>query len=199
MVVAQIDGEELGILEGGFDIEQIRNELDDADYDDEQYRGYEMWRVEIGWQSQWWALIEDRGQVVIGTIEVVKSVLRTLDRGSGSLLDDPDNDIARVLKKAGHGWATVAETGCDALGLRSCLATGGTVKKGRENHLISFTTSILFDNKRSVESQIDDLDEDLDEFPRYVDIEEVHVDGEFVLFTITMDEDDSSEWLGFFP
>ena len=203
MVAARIDGEELLVLEGGFDIEQIRNELDDADYDAERYRGYEIWRVETGWQSQWWALIEDRGQVVTGNVELVKSVLRALNRGSGSFFDDGDNEIARVLKKAGYGWATYAETGCNPLGLRSCLAWSGAVKKGKEDHLISFTFSILFENKLAVESQIDDWEEDLDEFlgnaPGYGEIEEVREDGEFVLITITMDEDTWSDGFGFFP
>ena len=203
MVGGQIDGEELLVLEGGFDIEQIQNELDDADYDDERYRGYEIWRVKIGWQSQWWALIEDRGQVVIGNIEVVKSVLRALDRGSGSLLDDPDNNVARVLKKAGHGWATTAETGCDALGLRSCRAAGTTIARDKEDHLINVTFAVLFEDKRAVESQIDDLDEDLDEFlgdiAGHANIEEVREDGEFVLITITMDEEALSDGFGFFP
>ena len=191
-VEAQIDSEDLTILEGGFDIEQIRNEFDDADYDDEQYRGYKMWKLEIGGQSQWLALIEDRGQVVIGSIEVVKSVLRTLDRGSGSLLDD-DNEIMRVLKKTGYGWTTVAQTGCDTDLGTSCQASASVTERGQEDHLINITLAFLFEDKSAAKSQIDELDEDVDELlgyvPGHVDIEEVRIDGEFVLITITMDED----------
>ncbi len=203
IVEAQIGGETLVILEGELDIDRVRKRLGDVAHDDEQYRGYEMWSLQIGFQRRWWALIEDRVQLVSGSTQVVKSALRTLERGSGSLLDDTENEITRVLKKAGHGWTTVVEietgTGCGTLGLRNCLATGFTAKKGREDHLISFTFSILFDNEDAVESQIDDLDEDLDEFPGYVDIEEVLVDGEFVLITITTDEDNLSDLFGFFP
>ena len=194
IVEAQIDGETLVVLEGGLDIEQVRDSLDDAAYNNEQYRGHEMWRVEIGFQRRWWALIEDRGQVVSGSIEVVKSVLRALDRGSGSLLDDADNEIARVLKKAGHGWITVAETECDTLGFRNCLATGFVVAKAREDHFIKLTLTFLFRDERTAESQMDDLEEFLDDVPRYMDVEDVHLDGAFIQLTIIMDEDDWSEF-----
>ena len=202
IVEAQIDGETLIVL-GGLDIEQVRNGLDDAAYDHEQYRGYDMWRVRIDFQRRWWTLIEDRGQVVSGSNEVVKSALWVHDRGSGSLLDDSENEIMRVLKKAGHGWTTGAETGCGTLGLHSCLAWSGAVKKGKEDHLISFTFSVLFENKLAVESQIDDWEEDLDELgsavPGFGEIEEVREDGEIVLITVTMDEDTWSDGFGFFP
>ena len=194
IVEAQIGGETLVVLEGELDIDRVRDRLDDAAHDDEVYRGYEMWSVQIGFQRRWWALIEDRVQLVSGSTEVIKSALRTLDRGSGSILDDPDNEIARVLKKAGHGWTTIAETECDTLGVRSCLATGFTVAKDREDHFIRLTLTLLFRTEHAAESQMDDLEEFLDDVPQHMDIEEVREDSEFVQITIIVDEDDWEEF-----
>lgn len=204
IVTASVDDEMLVILEGRLDFEQIRDKLDDAG----QYQGHEMWKgPEYGelWSGGRFAesvvaLIEDHDQAVIGSNDVVKSVLRDFIRGSGSLFDNADREVARVLKKVGHGWTTSAHEECNATEFRGCQAMGYAIAMGSESSFVEFTLAYLFRDEGAAESQMDDLEKFLDDgLPRKLDIEEVRLDGEFVLFTITMDEDgmDEDDWIEF--
>ena len=196
LVNAWLDGEKLNVLEGDFDFERIRDELDDNDYDDDQYAGHEIWEVEneVGYVHSV-ALIESDGQVVIGGEDTVRSVLKALNRGSGFLLDSADNNVVRALNKAGHGWETVGREECRLPEVRGCQALGVSKGWGEEDDLVEVTYAYLFRNERTAESEMDDIEDFLDdELQRRMDIEDVRVDGEFVVVTITFDEDDWPNW-----
>lgn len=181
------------VLDGDIDFEQVRDDLDDNDYDDDEYKGYEMWEEgRVGFVDSA-ALLEERGQIVIGRVEAVRSVLKALNRGTGSLLEDDENDVLKALKMAGDGWSvTAGETTCGHFSeIRGCRAVGRAMSRGDEPYSVEITLAYLFRNERTAESQMDDMEDEIDDdLPREMDIEEVRVDGEFVIVTVVIDEDD---------
>ncbi len=102
LVQAQGDDGTVLVFDGDLDFEQIRNELDDAGYDDDDYRGYVVWDDGDLWVEAA-ALLDGRGEVVIGSTDAVEGMLKALSRSSGSLLQDDDNDLRRALERAGQG------------------------------------------------------------------------------------------------
>ena len=197
LVNAWLDGERLDVLAGNFDFERIRDELDDNDYDDDQYAGHEIWEKENEFANvHSVALLEIGRQVLIGSDDTVRNVLKVLNRGSGFLLDNADNDVVRALNKAGLGWETVGREDCRIPEVRGCQALGISKGWGEEDDLVEVTYAYLFRNERTAESEMDDIEDFLDdELQRRMDIEDVRVDGEFVVVTITFDEDDWPSWL----
>ena len=190
LVIAYGEDGRLIVLEGEIDFEDVRDELDDADYDDDRYQGFEVWEegrrfVEMA------ALLEERGQMVIGNAEAVEDALKILNRGSGSLLDDTDSDLGRVLRGAGEGWFVHGREGCAYSEIRGCLAAGTAFHRGDEDYLVELTAAFLFRNERTAESEMEDLEDEIDDdLSRDFDIEEVRLEGEFVIVTISVDEDD---------
>ena len=196
LVQAQGDDGTVLVFGGDLDFEQIRDELDDARYDDDDYQGYEVWDDGDLWVEAA-ALLDGRGEVVVGSTDAVEGVLKALSRGSGSLLQDDDNDLRRALERAGQGWVVFALEGCQGAGVRGCEAVGASVSEGSESYLVETTFAYLFRNERTAESELEDLEDYLDdEFSRDVEIEEVKTDGKFVIVTVSVDEDD---WSGVFP
>ena len=196
LVQAQGDDGTVLVFGGDLDFEEIRDELDDARYDDDDYQGYVVWDDGNLWVEAA-ALLDGRGEVVIGSTDAVEGVLKALSRASGSLLQDDDNDLRRVLERVGQGWLVFALEGCQGAGVRGCEAVGAAVSEGSESYLVETTFAYLFRNERTAESELEDLEDYLDdELSRDVDIEEVKTDGEFVIVTVSVDEDD---WSGVFP
>ena len=182
MVQASGDDGTVWILDGDFDFTQIRDDLDDQDYEDGEYRGYELWTYGYGFVDSA-AFLEKEGYVLMGGEEAVKNVLKSHSRGSGFLLDDDDTDLGRALQKVGDGWFVVAEENCDVpLDIRGCEAGGAAVTRGEESWSVNITSAFLFRNERTAESESRDLEDELDG--------EVAVDGRFVVITATADEDE---------
>lgn len=115
------------VIQGSSDFEDIRDELDDLDYDDDEYRGYEFWE---GGRSGYFsdvALLGDQQYVLLGfgdDPEAVQDVLKALDRDQGLLADDPDSGINKAMSKVGDGWLVVASNHCDGNDIRGCEAGG---------------------------------------------------------------------------
>ena len=175
----------LVVLEGEIDFDDVRDELDD-----DRYQGYEIWEEGYGFVGSA-ALLEDSGHLLLGDADAVEGALRVLDRGSGSLVHDADNDLGRVLERAEDGWAVYAVEDCEISEVRGCLAVATVFRKGNEAFLIEVSMTVLFRNERTAESEMDDLEDELeDALPREFDIEEVRQDGEFVIVTTSVDEDD---------
>ena len=191
LVIAYGEDGILVVFEGEIDFEDVRDELDDADYDDDRYQGHEVWEEERRvFESV--ALLEDRGQIVMGiNTEAVEDALKTLNRGSGSLLDDANSDLGRVLRVAGEGWIVFGTEGCQVSEVRGCLATGTAFHRGDEDDVVELRMAFLFRNERTAESEMEDLEDEIDDaLSRDFDIEEVRQEGEFVIVTISVDEDD---------
>ena len=193
LVIASGDDWYLLVVEGDIDFGEVRDQLEDGDYEDDQYRGVELWE-EAAWRYEAVALFEDRGRIVIGDTDAVKSVLRMLDRGSGSLLDDADSDLGRALKRAGEGWVSSADEQCLGYELRGCRAVGVSLRRGADDYLVEATIAVLFRDERTAESGMDEVESQLEEDSSFeFDIDDVRLDGDFVIVTASGDEDDLFE------
>ena len=148
LVQAQGDDGTVLVFGGDLDFEQIRDELDDGRYDDDDYQGYEVWDDGDLWVEAA-ALLDGRGEMVVGSTDAVEGVLKALSRGSGSLLQDDDNDLRRALERAGQGWVVFGLEGCQGAGVRGCEAVGAAVSEGSESYLVETTFAYLFRNERT--------------------------------------------------
>ena len=190
LVAAIGDEGHLLVVEGDLDFAHITDQLEAGGYDFDQYRGFELWEG----HHEAVVLFEDRGRAVIGSAEAVKSVLRMLDRGSGSLLDDADSDLGRALRRAGAGWMSSAQEQCLDFEIRGCRAVGVSFRRGDDDHLVETTIAALFRNERTAESEMDELEDQLEEDSSFeFDIGDVQLDGDFVIVTASADEDALSE------
>ena len=193
LVFASGDDWYLVVAEGDIDFVHVRDQLEDQDYEEDQYRGFELWEG-AEWLQEAVALLEDQGRMLTGDADAVKSVLRMLDRGSGSLLDDSDSDLARALKRAGTGWISSAQEQCLGYELRSCRALGVSLRRGADDYLVEITIAALFRNEQTAESEMEELQSQLEEDSSFeFDIDDVHLDGDFVIVTASADEDDLFE------
>ena len=186
------DGDGYAMLLGGeFDFDDIRDALDDAGYDDDDYREYELWEgrgVGGGYDV---ALLEDDGYVIMGMASgAVQDVLKSLGRDS-LLLKADDNPLKRVLDRAGRGWLIEARSpcrwnvrGCDAMAIASDTS---------EDYSVELTIALLFQSDRSAKSaerRIGDILEAAEDGISSLDYEEVIADGEFIVVKSSVDEDD---------
>jgi len=193
LAVAFGDDWYLLVVEGDIDPVHVTDRLEDGDFDNNQYRGFELWEGGA-WPYESVALFEDRGRMVIGDTEAVKRVLRMLDRGSGSLLDDADSDLGRALKRAGAGWISGAKGQCPGYEVRGCRALGVSLRKGDDDYLVEITVAVLFRDERTAESEVDELESQIEEDSSFeFDIDDVHLDGDFVIVTGSGDKDDLFE------
>ena len=188
------------ILDGDFDFAQVRDDLDDQDYEDGEYRGYELWTYGHGFvdsaafiEQDGYVLlggedaVKQDGYVLLGGEDAVKNVLKSHIRGSGFLFDDDDTDIGRALQKVGNGWFVMAEEGCDVpLDIRGCEADAAAVTRGKESWSVNITLAFLFRNERIAESESRDIEDFLaDELDG-----EVATAGRFVVITASADENE---------
>ena len=195
MVVVQGEDGPLIIMEGQLDFDRIRDDLDDADYEDDEHQGYETWE-DTSRNIEWVALIANDRQVMIGDEDAVRGALSVMERGSGSLLDDRGNDLTRALERAGDGWAVVSQISCRLTSVSGCRALAYAMSQGEEAYLLELRFVFLFRNERSADSALDDVEDELeDDLPRGMDIEDVRLDGEFIIVTISIDEDDAEDAL----
>ena len=197
LAVATGDDWELLAVEGDIDFAHVRDRLDDRDYDDDEYRGVELWEGAVR-HYEAVALLEGSRRMVLGGGEDVRSVLRMLDRGSESLLDDADGDLGRALGRAGEGWLSLAGAPCPSSGydVRGCRAAGVSIRRGDEEYQVAQTIAVLFRDGRTAESEMGDLERQIEEDGSFeYEIDDVRLDGDFVIVTASADEDD----LGGFP
>ena len=185
-------GGTMWVLEGNHDLDQLRYELEDLNYEDDEYRGYEVWQEKDGTESL--ALLQEGRYVIIGVgdDEPVNNVLRSLRRDRGFLLDEEDNALGRVLAKAGRGWIVTAYDGCDiSSDLRRCESTGIVVAKANDPNAINVRFTFLFQHERAARAGARDLEDifERNNWTRNMYIEDPVVDGSFVMIYGTMDKD----------
>lgn len=182
------------ILKGGLDFEDVRDELDDLDYDDDEYRGYEFWE---GGNSSYFsdvALLGDEEYALLGFKDdrnAVQDILKALDRNQGLLIQDPDNAIIRAMDKAGEGWLVMGVNRCVGDDIRGCEAGGVAYSEGDRDSATA-NVVMLFRTDSAADRGSDDIEDIIDDYglpywsvPTDWDVEEVESDGEFVLVEVT--------------
>ena len=199
------------LIQGKLAFGDIRDEWEDQDFEEDSYKGYEIWDG-----YNYYALLEEDGTIVVsGSEELVKEVIKIVDRGTGSVADDPEGDLSRIIGMLGSSPVIVAMAGdvgeqCEAA-VSGCVGIGVSFAgSDLDREEVTANLAFLFSSARRAERAADDYDdvadlmeEMLDDFAEEaddfsglpdadgVDIDDVSVDGEFVLGTgiIEIDEE----------
>ena len=176
-------------LDGRIDFELIEDTLYDSGYDEDDYRGYALWEV----RGQSIAILEDDGYVIIGDSDDVKRYLRLLDQGEGSLLQDDENPLTRVLDRVGTGLLVKGSPNCAVqIEIRRCQAGAVSVSTNSESYTLEHTVVFLFGSERTAERHVEDFEDHLEKVQDSASSLEYQVtqDGEFIEVTASIDWDD---------
>ena len=175
-----ISDTDMVLLRGDLQFEDLREDLEDANYEETTYRGYEIWA-----SPQWnFALLEDDGYLVYSsTVSAVEGVLKDLYRGDGSLADEEDAELERILSKMGDAPAVMALAG-DHCPDRRCQGFGvaftGTDSLA-ENLIADFV--VLYSSDQAAERAAADYD-NIASFLEMIfglDVADTKSDGDFVV------------------
>ena len=178
------------ILKGRFDFEYIRDDLNDHDYDDDDYRGYEVWSGGRIVDVSTVALIEESGMVMVGSEDRIQGILRSLARGGGARSRGMEATL-RAMDRAGEGLVTFGIGEC-AEELRGCEAVAGSLAEGGP-YEFRLVQALLFRNQQTAESQLDDVRDLAEEEETTFSIDSFTTDGEFVIGILSIDEDDFAD------
>ena len=185
-----IDGnfdETLEILQGNFDFDIIREELEDGrDCEDDDYRGFELWECP-GQEYPAVALFERDKYVVLAAQrqEDLEDVLTYKSRDPEKLANANDSDIKRLIGQT-DGWWQLAllEDFCP---VNRCEGLAFALGESDDSADMPASYALLFTSERAATDaegkiEIDDLlQEFYAGFDLDLDIGEVKAEGEFVV------------------
>ena len=122
-VIAEWGSSEIAVIKGNFDLDFMRDELEDNDAEENSYRGYEVWERDGGAG----ALFDEYLVVSDNAVRPVENVLKNLYNGSGSLeRADEDNEMKQILDNLGSGFIVYAATG-DSCQVERCEGYGWVI------------------------------------------------------------------------
>ena len=150
----EVDGDAFFILGGLDGLEDLRDELDDGGYDEDEFRNIEIW---VDRSSFWeaFAFMPD-GRVVIAEYEDgIEDVIRRFDRKGPSLFDDA-SDLVSALPSG------VIITVLPDCGIEDCDFFVFSIDK-KDHRDLNVVLGLDFHSERDAERAIDDLEEDLEE------------------------------------
>ena len=187
MVVGGSDS--YSVITGSFLLGDLRDSLEDAGYEEDQYRGLEIWQdrgTAIG-------VLESGGKRVVidGDVDDVQTVLRAIDRGQGFLEDD--SVLKEALSNAGDSLTFNSDTACSSeffstSSLRGCEAGIETITGG-DLDTTRITGSYVFSSDRRSESGESDLEDAIEDQDYYdVDLDDIGVSGLMVNYRATIFE-----------
>ena len=182
------EGNDVSVLKGSFDFDDVRDELEELGLEESSYRGYELWER--------FALLQEDGYLIFSSSpEPIEEVLKNLYRGEGHLAGAEDNDLKRILEKLPEAFlkgASVREGFCP---VKRCQGAGiSFTGMDLDREAVTGEIAILFSSERSAE----DAAEEYDAIADFVkeewgsDLENAESDGEFVIGTATekIEDDD---------
>ena len=187
---AEWEGNGVSVLKGGFDFDDVRDELEELGLEESSYRGYELWER--------FALLQEDGYLVFSSSpDPVEEVLKNLYRDEGHLAGAEDNDLKRILEKLPEGFLKVASVREGFCPVKRCQGAGiSATGMDLDREAVTGEIAILFSSERSAE----DAAEEYDAIADFVkeewdsDLENTESDGEFVIGTATekISDDDTS-------
>lgn len=181
--------ETLEILQGDFDFDIIREELEDGrDCENDDYRGFELWECP-GQEYPAVALFEKDKYVVLAAQrqDDLEDVLTYKSREPENLANADDSDIKRLLEQT-NGWLQIALLG-DLCPIERCQGFAFALGKSDASSEMPASYALLFSSERAATAaegdiEIDDLLEQwFAAFDLELDIGEVKAQGEFVVGT----------------
>lgn len=183
------------IIAGDLDFDNIRDELYYQYFDEDEYRGYEIWESSDSPLIARAALLGDQKYVLLEmrtNPEALTDVLKALDRDAGLLIHNPDHPLKQAMAKAGDGWFVLAEDNCFRQDIRGCQALAAAYSES-DRDAVQVKIAAFFRNENSAERGSDDVEDYIDEFGPPLwgpvtdwDIEEVDEDDEFVVVETTV-------------
>ena len=189
-VADQRNADYLEIVQGDFDFDVIREELEDGlDCEDDDYRGFELWECPGG-DFPAVALFEKDGYLVFALErqDDLEDMLTYKSRDPGKLADDGSSDIKRILDQTDGGWLQMAVV-TDDCPINRCQGFAFALGESDDSEAIPASYAVMFSSERAASGaegdvEIDDLLEKLfAELALELDIEEVKAEGEFVVGT----------------
>ncbi len=178
----------LVIAKGDFDFEDIRDELDDLDYEDDKYRDYEIWEDGDG-NAYSISLLGDDEYVLIGyTRDSVQDVLKAVSRERGLVAGRPDHNVNRVMDKVGTGWLIAINSDCQTerlIEIRGCEAIGAAFTDG-DRDSASVRMVVLLRSESAANRALDDVEDHIDDHGLLFwnldsDLEDIDTDREFIV------------------
>ena len=177
------------VVTGNFLLGDLRNSLEDAGYEDDEYRDLEIW--EDGGQAV--GVLESSGKRVVvgGSVDDVQEVLKAIDREEGFV--DDESVLKQALDSAGDSLALNSNTGCSSEffsnSLRGCEA-GLEFITGGDLDTTKLSGVYVFSSDRRAESGVEDLEDAIEDQDYYdVDLDEIQFSGLKVTHKVTIYED----------
>ncbi len=177
----------LWIAKGGFEFDDIREELDDGlDCEDDDYRGFEMWECSDRNFPAAVAIFEKDGYVVIASQRQsdLERLLTYMSREPEKLANTEDSDVRRILNTVGEGWLRIAAV--DDCPVDRCQGSGIALE-GDDSDSIDVSFALMFGSERAAEAMEGEIGIDdyvttlLSLLALDLDIGDVKADGEFVV------------------
>jgi len=175
------DGDTVKILEGSFDLDQVRQELEANGYEANRYKEIDTWeksRADI----EAVALVSESCIVVGSSIDRVTDCIDVIKGDADSLSDD--EDVSEVVDRLPTGLLVAVRTGDSGVGSE---AYGWSTTK-KDSSTVLMTQVILFDDEPA-----DDAVQGIEDVYKQgygTDKVEVKQDGRFVTVTVELDIDD---------
>jgi hypothetical protein len=153
--MTEVNGQEVIWVNGDFDLDALRDELDD-DYDKDDYSGVEVW---YGYGD---AVAIHNSTLIIGDEDSVKESIKSLVNPESSIYEK-NEDIRDVVKELTSGLAsTIMYEGY----YPGALAIGMTLSKLNAD-VIKFSGCFKFDDEDSAEDALSDIESDIESSNMY--------------------------------
>jgi len=174
------------VLEGDFNLDEVREKLEDLEYGRDEYRGIEVWEAE----GVLIALISNK-LVIVGTEDTVKDCIKVIKDGDASLYDD--KDFRDVMDRLPSGIIVQCTERVFPVSFDQYegLEVAGVSVMKKDKHSMAFTWICKFENRNSASDAMDEIEFSLenDESDEWRKID-VTQDSEFVVVTTEIYIDD---------
>jgi hypothetical protein len=145
----RVDAGSITIFRGKFDLEDVRDELDDANFDKDDYKDVELWLDE----SEAFAISKD--DVIYGLKDNVKDCIKVMKGSEESVYE---GDFKDVIDKLPDGIVTRVKT--SDFEYKDALAWGVVLMKGDEDTLLEQGV-LKFDDDEDAEEAKSEVKRDL--------------------------------------
>ena len=171
------------IIEGKFDLKDLRDELDDLDFDKDEYKGVEFW---IGEYDE--AVAISGNKLILGDDKQVKSCIKVIKGDRTSMYDD--EDVRDVINKLPSGIFTMVSTYPP---YENALVMGSAMIKEDEDTM-KIEGVVKYDDEEDAEDAKSDLKREMKEEDKMFDVD-VTQSGKFLEFSAKFDIEDWEEAL----
>ena len=180
--VIEEDGNyELVILKGNFDLEDVRDELDDANFDEAEYKGVEFWKA-VSWLGGDSAFAISGDMLICGDKDSVKDCIKVMKGSEQSVYDD-NEDFRDVIDRLPRGMSTVV-----SIPNENALAVGIVWMRENED-TFKMEGVAKYDDEDDAENEKSDTKREMEKVGEWFDAE-VKQSGKFLEFTAKIDIED---------